>query len=234
MNTFKKIVGAPFRAAGWVAGQVKNGYDAATKAVEPVATKATAAVKKAVVKVRAAAKSAGSAVWGATKTGVKALGTAAYMIVYTVRQLVLMTGALFVVSFSLVTLAALMVGMMFVMLVVDTVKLIGRGLSRLGTAMRGDLGLQVADFLHYAGVMAAMAAGIWALFALVWVVAPVGVPAAQIALMSQLALGAMVTAAALSVMAAIIEGVNRDAVVQYDPPARRVIPVNIVDGVVCG
>lgn len=66
MSTFKKIVASPFVAAGWVAGQVKNGYDVATKAVEPAVksvAKATSAVKSSVNK---AAEKTGKAVQAAS------------------------------------------------------------------------------------------------------------------------------------------------------------------------
>jgi hypothetical protein len=73
MNTFNKIVASPFIAAGWVAGQVRNGYDAATKASEPVVAKATKAAKAA----KAKATKAGVAVKNSAAKAANATGRAA-------------------------------------------------------------------------------------------------------------------------------------------------------------
>jgi len=73
MNTFNKIVAGPFIAAGWVAGQVRNGYDAATKASEPVVAKATKAAKAA----KATATKAGVAVKNSAAKAANATGRAA-------------------------------------------------------------------------------------------------------------------------------------------------------------
>lgn len=73
MNTFNKIVASPFIAAGWIAGQVRNGYDSATKAAEPVVAKATKAAKAA----KASAAKAGVAVKAKAAAAANATGRTA-------------------------------------------------------------------------------------------------------------------------------------------------------------
>lgn len=84
MNTFNKIVASPFVAVGWVAGQVRNGYDAATKAVEPVVVKATKAAKDA----KASATKAGVAVKGKAANAARATSRAAAKVKDTTVQAV--------------------------------------------------------------------------------------------------------------------------------------------------
>ena len=236
MNTFKKLVGAPFRAAGWVAGQVKNGYDSATKVAASEATKAVAVVKKTTASAKTAARRAASTVWAGVKLVGRGVARAGYAIAYSARQVMLAVAAICVTSVAAVSLSALLVAYMALLAVAATGRLVVNAFRAVGSWLRGESGLAVASWLHIASFAVAFAAACWALCAVVAIagMAAFAIPAAEIVALANASMMAALIAAGFSVSASIIEAVNTTAVVEYDFPSRRVIPVEVVDGVVHG
>lgn len=251
MNTFKKIVASPIVGLGWVAGQFKNGYDMATKAVEPVAksvsetvvkaatatktaaTSAATSVKQTVVKAAESAKTYAVSGVAATKKSAQTAGTAVWnTLKYWAKtaQHGLSLVVLSVVLVGVTAFAYLMRGLAFLDgIVARGVAKVKAGWTAAGEFFTGEGGLVVAEICRleaaYFGLIAGM---LTAVMVLGTVFAPLFGATVTVAAVTEVATVTllMVAISATFLMAAMAIEMNSRVLPAYTQPARRVFVVD--------
>ena len=213
------------------------------------AKKAAASAKAATAKAGTTAKSVALAACGAVKSclvgvgrGVKAVvelvATSVWFtletIVYVARSLVLAAAAIVVLAVLLATVAVWSSAAIAFFAIRAAINTVSAVIGRVGDWLRGEGGLQLANILHAGAMLACLCAAIWSLFAVVAVAFPalVAIPVAEAAVLANAACVAAIVGAGFALAGGLIERAQSEVQVVYNPPTRRVLPIDTYPGVV--
>lgn len=237
------------------AATAKAAKSAATKtgeAAKAAATKTGKAVKGAAIKTRDAAKAASQTVASVAVAGAKAIGQAAgvvvagivgcgvvvlrtvHTIVWIAAQLAMLAAATVVTGAALFGVAVFCLALIAFAAVAWVGRTILNAVESVGRWLTGPAGLTIANVLHFAALVACFCAACWAIVSVLGIAIPaLGVPAAESAVLATAACWAAVVGAACGMGSFMLEGVSSEKVqVVYDPPTRRILPIDVYPGVV--
>lgn len=255
MSTFKKIVAAPFRAVGWVGGQIKNGYDAAVSRAKPVASQVASAATATVNRVKAGAVKAakvvaddlrrtGRVLVGGASLVVRGVGSVLGFVVkacyrtltttlFALRMLLLGAATAVVAGTALVGVSVIAIGVVMLAAALWVGRGLVAGAQAIGAWFQRNA-LVIGDVLYQISVMATVIAAVWALAATVVIGVPtLGIPAAEGVVLASAALWAAMVGAVTGLAGMMIDATSdRKVQVVYTAPCRRVLPGDVYPGVV--
>jgi hypothetical protein len=150
MSTFKSVVASPFYGFGWVAGQIKNGYDKAVNATSSAASQVATAATSTAKAAKAKATKAGKAVKGGAKAAkaatVKAGSSAKAKVASFARHAAADARGLGAMLFGMVKVAAVGVVTIATAVLLGVVKTVGLVAHAVGLIALGVAALVVTSF----------------------------------------------------------------------------------------